>query len=164
MVALQALAQYAAYAYGEDMDMMISVQGSDLSATFDIDTSNSLLLQTEELTVPNNLNVRATGTGCAFVQVFASNKKFGKALLSAPREFTSVEVILLRFSFNFLTCRQASSTMFSTLLSKSQPLRSLRGLDEPLERTQTANIAASISALSMYNSVCLNLYLSFPQP
>lgn len=71
MVALQALAKYAALTYSKeaDLEVMVTSQGS-FERKFHITHKNRLLLQQETLTeVPGKYSLQAKGRGCVFAQV-----------------------------------------------------------------------------------------------
>ena len=50
-------------------DVIVRTQGTDLDATFTVNSDNSLLLQQVDLTLPNRVAVTTVGLGCVFVQV-----------------------------------------------------------------------------------------------
>ena len=68
-MALNALAEYASLVYGDGVNMRVQVNGQDFSKTFRVSDTNSLVLQSEKISVPNRLAVTATGTGCVLFQV-----------------------------------------------------------------------------------------------
>ena len=70
VVALQALSKYAALAYGSDMDLTVTAQATNFHEVFSVAVANSLVLQTETVSVPTIVTLTAAGDGCAFVQVF----------------------------------------------------------------------------------------------
>ena len=49
--------------------MNIEISGRRYGKTFSIADYNSLLLQRDNVPLPNNLTITASGTGCALVQV-----------------------------------------------------------------------------------------------
>ena len=69
MVALQALAKYAALAYQKGISMQMAVRGSGMVQNFTLNEHNKLVLQSQPIKVPNNLTVTARGRGCAMFQV-----------------------------------------------------------------------------------------------
>lgn len=71
IVALQALADYAALVYGEGTNMNIEVSGRRYAKTFSVADYNSLLLQRDAVSLPNSLTIAASGSGCCLVQVSA---------------------------------------------------------------------------------------------
>lgn len=68
-MALQALASYAQLAFKAENKVKVTTSGTNLDKVFYVNTNNRLLLQRIPLSVPSQLTVQATGTGCAFVQV-----------------------------------------------------------------------------------------------
>ncbi|XP_068852578.1 alpha-2-macroglobulin-like protein 1 [Aphelocoma coerulescens] len=71
VVALQALAKYAALTYGSNGDFMVTVTAPKGTAQdFVLDSSNRLVLQRAALPeLPGTYGLRARGQGCALVQV-----------------------------------------------------------------------------------------------
>ena len=76
MVALQALAKYAARVYVDSINLSVNVQGQGISETLTVTSTNSLILQKRNVQVPNSLTVRTSGSGCAFVQVGGTSKLY----------------------------------------------------------------------------------------
>ncbi|XP_014770566.1 pregnancy zone protein [Octopus bimaculoides] len=70
VLALQALAQYAKFTYRDGLNMHIAVKGDEFEKEFLIDDINSLVLKTEEIKIlPNEIKLKAKGSGCALVQM-----------------------------------------------------------------------------------------------
>ncbi|CAH1797987.1 unnamed protein product [Owenia fusiformis] len=68
VVALQALAQYAALVYG-DQDITVALSGSIPSTSLAINSGNSLLLQKVDVpSIPSTIETYTSGTGCALLQ------------------------------------------------------------------------------------------------
>ncbi|XP_074651835.1 murinoglobulin-1-like isoform X2 [Tubulanus polymorphus] len=69
IVALQALADYAALAHKKESLVYTSAQGSHLAGvSFSVNDDNRLLLQKRTIQVPDLLVISANGTGCALLQ------------------------------------------------------------------------------------------------
>ncbi len=69
-MALQALSDYAALVFGGNRSLTVEVSGARYGRSFLVHSANSLLLQRDlHVPVPNTLDISATGTGCALVQV-----------------------------------------------------------------------------------------------
>ena len=63
------MADYAAMVYGHGTNMNIEISGTRYGKTFSVADYNSLLLQRDIVSLPNDLTISASGTGCALVQV-----------------------------------------------------------------------------------------------
>lgn len=70
VVALQALAKYAAVAYTPSEEVSVLVKSTEnFQRTFNIESANRLVLQQEALTsIPGVYTVEASGQGCVYVQ------------------------------------------------------------------------------------------------
>lgn len=70
MVALQALSLYSQAVSRVPLDLQLSIlAGQDKMVDFDLDKSNALLLQQAKVaSLPANLNVETSGTGCSLTQ------------------------------------------------------------------------------------------------
>ncbi|XP_074650353.1 pregnancy zone protein-like [Tubulanus polymorphus] len=72
VIALQALAKYGIKISTASLSLMITVQGQKSAKhDFTISTGNRLLLQKQEISIPDELMVSASGTGCALLQANA---------------------------------------------------------------------------------------------
>ncbi|XP_041491931.1 alpha-2-macroglobulin-like protein 1 [Microtus oregoni] len=71
VVALQALAKYAAIAYVPSEEVSVAVKSTEnFQRTFNIESANRLVLQQEALpSIPGVYTVEASGQGCVYVQV-----------------------------------------------------------------------------------------------
>ncbi|KAK6976833.1 BgTEP2.p1, partial [Biomphalaria glabrata] len=73
VVALNALSEFAKQTYSNNFNVQITTQLNATSYTFNIDKTNSLLLQSRETPdVPSQVKIDATGSGMALVQVAVS--------------------------------------------------------------------------------------------
>ena len=81
--------------------MNIEISGQRYGKTFSVADYNSLLLQRDNVPLPNNLTITASGTGCALVQVNAS-------LIV----FSTFSVKLIRSTDE---CKAGNSTIFLSL-------------------------------------------------
>ncbi|KAH9489284.1 hypothetical protein Btru_057009 [Bulinus truncatus] len=74
VLALNALSEFAKQTYSNNFNVQITTQlNATTSYTFNIDKTNSLLLQTRETpVVPSQVKIDATGSGMALVQVAVS--------------------------------------------------------------------------------------------
>nr|UCK81476.1 alpha-2-macroglobulin-like protein [Arenicola marina] len=68
VVALQALAKFASLIYSTGTNLSVEVRGSGLHRSFQVDPGNKLLLQRQEIVLPNKLAFTTTGQGCVFIQ------------------------------------------------------------------------------------------------
>ncbi|XP_076341788.1 alpha-2-macroglobulin-like protein 1 [Tachypleus tridentatus] len=69
VIALQALSQYAALISREKVVLTVTLKGDNLQDTFLVDETNKLVQQSTYVsTIPNLLEVEATGSGCVFIQ------------------------------------------------------------------------------------------------
>ncbi|XP_071112931.1 alpha-2-macroglobulin-like [Haliotis cracherodii] len=69
VVALDALSKFAKLAaIGEKLKMSLTVEGKDVHKNFIVSGSNSMVMQTEPLKVPNEITLNGVGTGCAMFQ------------------------------------------------------------------------------------------------
>ena len=73
MLALQALAQFAALAHRDDLDVQVMLTGTAWSYNVSVTNENRLLLQKQEgQTLPSALKYAVSGTGCVLLQVYSS--------------------------------------------------------------------------------------------
>ncbi|XP_046559069.1 LOW QUALITY PROTEIN: alpha-2-macroglobulin-like [Haliotis rubra] len=69
VVALDALSKFAKLAsIGDKLKMSLTMQGKDVYKNFIVSGSNSMVMQTEPLKVPNEITLNGVGTGCALFQ------------------------------------------------------------------------------------------------
>ena len=72
VLALQALAQFAALAHRDDLDVQVMLTGTAWSYNVSVTDENRLLLQKQEgQTLPSTLKYAVSGTGCVLVQVYS---------------------------------------------------------------------------------------------
>ena len=70
VLALQALARFSALAYTRDVHVNVLVTGPDaMRHVFTLNDDNKMMMQTIDVTMPDQYVMRVNGTGCAFVQV-----------------------------------------------------------------------------------------------
>ncbi len=74
VVALQALADFASLAYGDAGSTSVEVSGDGIQETFSVSSDNKLLLQRQQIVLPNVINFKVAGDGCVFVQVRIHNR------------------------------------------------------------------------------------------
>ncbi|XP_071088378.1 CD109 antigen-like [Haliotis cracherodii] len=70
VMALQALSEFAKMAYSNNFDIQVTVSSGSFSHQFSVNQNNALVLQSVDLpSIPDNVNVEATGNGIALVEV-----------------------------------------------------------------------------------------------
>ncbi|XP_067667133.1 alpha-2-macroglobulin-like protein 1 [Haliotis asinina] len=69
VVALDALSKFAtSVRSGDKLKLSLTVEGENVHRTFMVSQSNSMVMQTQPLKVPNEITLSGTGTGCALFQ------------------------------------------------------------------------------------------------
>ena len=68
-MALQALSKYASLLYSTAVDLVVRVRGRGINRQFTVSSNNTLLLQRQAISVPNNLQFQVAGVGCVLHQV-----------------------------------------------------------------------------------------------
>ncbi|XP_046559047.1 pregnancy zone protein-like [Haliotis rubra] len=69
VVALDALSKFAtSTSSGDKIKLSLTVEGEDVHKNFIVSGSNSMVMQTEPLKVPNEITLSGTGAGCALFQ------------------------------------------------------------------------------------------------
>ncbi|XP_048243512.1 CD109 antigen-like isoform X3 [Haliotis rufescens] len=70
VLALQALSEFAKMAYSNNFDIQVTVSSGSFRHQFSVNQNNALVLQSVELpSIPSSVNVQATGSGIALVEV-----------------------------------------------------------------------------------------------
>ncbi|XP_071088381.1 CD109 antigen-like isoform X2 [Haliotis cracherodii] len=70
VLALQALSEFAKMAYSNNFDIQVTVSSGSFRHQFSVNQNNPLVLQSVELpSIPSSVNVQATGSGIALVEV-----------------------------------------------------------------------------------------------
>lgn len=70
MIALDALSRFArSTSTGKKHKLLLTVEGKNVHKNFTVSKSNSMVMQTEPLNVPNEITLSGVGTGCALFQV-----------------------------------------------------------------------------------------------
>jgi len=75
VLAMQALSEFAAFTYGDTLEMRVNVQAmnKEFRQTFDVNRRNNLVLQrVEDVPVASVISVTATGSGCSVVQAIVN--------------------------------------------------------------------------------------------
>ncbi|XP_071112915.1 alpha-2-macroglobulin-like protein 1 [Haliotis cracherodii] len=69
VIALDALSRFArSTATGNKHNLLLTVEGKNVHKNFTVSKSNSMVMQTEPLNVPNEITLSGVGTGCALFQ------------------------------------------------------------------------------------------------
>lgn len=106
IVALQSLASYATLVYGDSINLNVQVNGRGFEKRYSVASHNNLLLQKDEVPVPNRLMVSTSGIGCALVQV-----RFPLFCWPVSKNVQEIVSNVLSTHFPaFVFCRQMSST------------------------------------------------------
>ncbi|XP_048243530.1 CD109 antigen-like isoform X4 [Haliotis rufescens] len=70
VLALQALSEFAKMAYSNNFNIQVTVSSGSFRHQFSVNQNNALVLQSVELpSIPSSVNVQATGSGIALVEV-----------------------------------------------------------------------------------------------
>ncbi|GAB1609825.1 pregnancy zone protein-like [Argonauta hians] len=93
VLALQALAEYAKLTFRDGLNMDFELRGTDFRKDFKLNDLNSFVLQTEDIkTLPNEIKLKANGSGCALVQM---NVKYNIFEMIANTSPLSLKISLL---------------------------------------------------------------------
>ncbi|KAL1790170.1 alpha-2-macroglobulin 1, partial [Sigmodon hispidus] len=164
VVALQALAKYAAIAYVPSEEVSVAVKSTEnFQRTFSIDSSNRLVLQQQALPrIPGVYTVEASGHGCVYVQTVLRYNIFSPKIL----ETFSLQVETGKASCEKLTLPRSLTLTIHTSYVGSRSssnmaiveVKMLSGFS-PVEGTKQSLLQQPLVKKVEFGKDTLNIYL-----